>query len=200
MSDDMNDKHKERLSAFVDNEIGLNALSELASGDPLLHRYQLIGDAIKGDLCDASLVDVSARVKVAIESELAHSADSIKVGQSRTSKKSSSAQPWIDFSAWLRPVGGMAVAASVAIVMVMVINQPETDEIGVSATGSQVAIDTRPVVSLPVSNVKNNLSNSINSGLVNIKNKDESEDDLDKGKSSNKIGTVKVYPQNNINQ
>lgn len=195
MSDVMNDKHKERLSAFIDNEIGPDALSELAAGDSLLHRYQLIGDAIKEDLCDASLIDVSARVKVAIESELTHSDARI-----RTSKKSSSAQPWIDFSAWLRPVGGMAVAASVAIVMVMVINQPETNEIGVSGAGSQVAIDTRPVVSLPVNNVKNNLSSSINSGVAIIRNKGDSEDDLDNDKSRNKKGAVRVYPQNNVNQ
>lgn len=188
MSNEMNNKHKEQLSAFIDNEIGPDELSELASDSALLHRYQLIGDAVKGNLCDASLIDVSAQVKLAIESEPVHSA-----AQKSVSQKSSSAQSWFDFSAWLRPVGGMAVAASVAIVMVMVTNQPETAETGI-ATGSQVAIDirtdTRPVTSLPVNNVDPRLSDMIKTNAAD----DELEDDLKKNTA------VNGFPQDNTNQ
>lgn len=179
MSDDMNDKHKEQLSAFIDNEIGPQALSEIEGGDPLLHRYQLIGEAVKGSLCDASLIDISAQVSLAIENEPAHSADLIKNERVKSSPQSSTAQSWFDLSGWLRPIGGMAVAASVAVVMVMVINQPETSEIGINGAGSQIAIDTRPVVSLPVNNIDHNISNKLNLDVVN--NKDaQSEDDVKK--------------------
>ena len=192
----MNDKYKEQLSAFIDNEIGPKALSELESDSSLLHRYQLMGDAIKGDLCDASLIDVSAQVSMAIENEPAYSAGSIKTEQVKTSQQSSSARPLFDFGAWLRPVGGVAVAASVAVVMVMVMNQPETNGIGVNGAGGQIAIDTRPVVSLPVSNVKHNISDTINTGTVNNKDEGQSEEDLKKLKKK----ALNISPQNAVSQ
>ena len=191
MSEDINDNQKEQCSAFIDNEIGPKALSDLVPSGDLLQRYQLIGEAMKGDLCDASLVDVSAAVSLAIENEPTYS----KV-QEKISQKSSSSQPWFNLSAWLRPVGGMAVAASVAIVMVLVMNQPETTESGIGAPAAQIAIDnTGPVMSLPVSNVNHNISDKINTKVVKSKD-DESEDDLKnlKNKAQN------AFPQNEISQ
>ena len=191
MSEDMNESQKEQCSAFIDNEIGPKALSELEVNGDLLQRYQLIGEAMKGDLCDAALVDVSAAVSLAIESEPVHS----KV-QGKISQKSSSSQPWFNLGAWLRPVGGIAVAASVAIVMVMVVNQPETNESGIGAPAAQIAIDnTEPVMSLPVSNVNHNISDKINTKVVKSKD-DESEEDLKnlKNKAQN------AFPQNEMSQ
>ena len=191
MSEDMNESHKEQCSAFIDNEIGPKALSDLAVNDDLLHRYQLIGEAMKGDLCDAALVDVSAEVSLAIESEPVPSKARVKASQNTSSK-----QPWFNLSAWLRPVGGMAVAASVAIVMVMVINQPETNESGIGAPAAQIAIDnTGPVMSLPVSNVNHNISDKINTKVVESKD-DESEKDLKNLK--NKVQNA--LPQNGMSQ
>ena len=172
----MNNNHKEHLSALIDNEIGPDALSDLEVNDSLLHRYQLIGDAIKGNLCDASLIDVSAQVRLAIESENAHSAAPVKAESVKTTQQVSSASHWFDFSAWLRPAGGMAVAASVAVVMVMVFNQPESNDIGINGLGSQVAIDTRPVLSLPVNNVNHSVSDAlkaVNSKAIDNKDKDD---------------------------
>lgn len=189
----MNDTHKEHLSALLDNEIESDTLSGLEASDSLLHRYQLIGDAIKGNLCDASLIDVSAQVRLAIESEPAHSADAVKAERVKTTPQSS-ARSWFDFSGWLRPMGGVAVAASVAVVMVMVLNQPETNDIGVGGAKGQVAIDTRPVLSLPVSNVNRTLSENIKA--ANSKDEDESEDDLKEIKNK----TVNAYPQDNVGQ
>ena len=191
MSEDMNDNQKEQCSAFIDNEIGPKALSDLEVNGDLLHRYQLIGEAMKGDLCDASLVDVSAAVSLAIENEPAHS----KV-QEKISQKSSSSQPWFNPSAWLRPVGGMAVAASVAVVMVLVINQAETNESGIGAPAAQIAIDnTGPVMSLPVSNVNHNISDKINTEVIKDK-ADESEEDLKNLKNK----ALNAFPQNEMSQ
>ena len=190
MSNEMNDKHKEHLSAFIDNEVGPDELADLTSGDALLHRYQLMGDAIKGNLCDASFVDVSAQVSMALEKEAAHSVSKVTTSQKTSSQKTSSqktsSKPLFDFGAWLRPVGGMAIAASVAVVMVMVVNQPESGDIGISS-GGQIAVDTRPVVSLPVNNVQHGFQHNANT----TKSKDELEEEL----RLKRMNTENNYPQ-----
>ena len=161
------EKIKQDLSAFIDNEVGPEALSQVGAADPLLHRYQLIGEAIRGQVSDAAMVDVSAQVKLAIENEPAHG-----VAQQQSSTKTVNSRSWFDISVWMRPLGGMAVAASVAIVMVMVVNQPDSEGVGSAGAGGQIAnIEAVPVVSLPVNNVSTN----------NIDNKkdDESEQELE---------------------
>lgn len=176
----MNDKHKEQLSVFVDNEIEPEALAQLDAGDAVLYRYQLMGDAIRAEVIDASLVDVSTQVKLAVENEPVHcvvhkviSQQSVK--QLQTSNRSTSEQSWFDFAAWMRPLGGMAVAASVAIVLVMVINQPDTEGNGITGIGGQLAVDTRPVVSLPVNNIDHGIGKL---NVTNIKNEDKSEEEI----------------------
>ena len=173
------EKSKQEFSAFIDNETGPDALSQIEDADPLLHRYQLIGEAIRGPVSDAALVDVSEQVKLAIENEPEHG-----VTQQQSSTRTAERQPWFDFSAWMRPLGGMAVAASVAIVLVMVVNQPESDSIGTGGTGGQIAnIEAVPVVSLPVNNVSTN----------NINNKVDEDSELDA--KNLKKSPVPAYPQ-----
>ena len=148
----LNDQQKEQLSAFIDNEVGPESLAEIDSADSSLHRYQLIGDAIRGQVSDASLIDVSAQLSLALENEPTYGDAASQTAQNAATAQINSA-PWFDFSGWLRPIGGMAVAASVAVVMVMVINQPDTSIPGASGTGGQMAtFESQPVVSLPVSN------------------------------------------------
>ena len=80
--------------------------------------------------------------------------------------------------------------------MVMVVNQPETNESAIGAPAAQIAIDnTGPVVSLPVSNVNHNISDKINTKVVKSKD-DESEEGLKnlKNKAQN------AFPQNEISQ
>lgn len=153
----MNDKHKEQLSAFIDNEIGPDELKNLDASDPALQRYQMMGDAIRGELSDASLVDISAQVKQAIENEPAHS-----VSKRNVTQQSSNSQPWFDLSAWMRPLGGMAVAASVALVMVVMVSQPDSDGVGPNNLGGQLAnIESQPVMGLPVNNLSGSISDRI---------------------------------------
>lgn len=178
-SENMNDRHREQLSAFIDNEVGPEELSGLEAGDVSLHRYQLIGDAIRGSLSDASLVDVSAQVRAAIDAEPAHS-----ISTRKTAQATSSTGTWFDLGAWLRPVGGLAVAASVAVVMVLVVSQPETGEIGINNSGGQVAIDSRPVVSLPVNNAADHPS-AVTHGRVT--------DDEEETPDNRQV--IQVYPQ-----
>ena len=144
-------------------------------------------------MCDALLTDVSAQVRLAIENEPVYSSDPIKTERVKATQQTS-ARHWFDLSGWLRPMGGMAVAASVAVVMVMVINQPETGDIGINGAGSQVAIDTRPVLSLPVNNVDHTMSEVINA--ANSKVEAESQDDLENLKNK----TIDARPQQNLNQ
>jgi len=176
----ISEKQKENLSAFVDNEQVSEELANYGVDNRLLHRYQLMGDAIRGSVSDATLVDVSEQVRLAIQSEQSHAGAKHKI-----TEQSAGDQPWFDFGAWLRPLGGMTVAATVAVVMVMVFNQPVTDGIsapGIAANGvdGQIAnINTRPVVSLPVSNIDSNLDRDTERNAIsrNIKG---SEKELEK--------------------
>ena len=146
--------NKEDLSAFIDNEVDAKTLSQIESTDPLLHRYQLMGEAMRGPVCDAAMVDVSAQVQQAIADEPVYGAI-----PKRAPVQTKNSQPWFDFSAWMRPIGGLAVAASVAIVMVMVVNQPDPEGLGSGNGSGQMAnIEIAPVVSLPVNNTTTNIT------------------------------------------
>lgn len=173
----LSDKQKENLSAFIDNEQVPEELANYGVDAALLHRYQLMGDAIRGSVSDAALIDVSEQVKLALENEPVHSGVMHK-----TSQQPADSQSGFNFGVWLRPLGGLAVAASVAVVMVMVVNQPDTDGvthgIGVNGVDGQIAnINTQPVVSLPVSNRDRNNAN-------NLKMINGSESDLEEVKKS----------------
>ena len=171
--------NKEHLSAFIDNEVDAKTLSQIESTDPLLHRYQLMGEAMRGQVSDAAMVDVSAQMHQVIADEPVYGATPEAVPVD--SKES---QPWFDFSAWMRPIGGLAVAASVAIVMVMVVNQPDSEGIVSGNGNSQMAnIETAPVVSLPVNNTTTN--------LIDMNKDDKTKEELVESKRQPASG----YPQ-----
>jgi len=110
MGDKMNDKLNEQLSAMFDGEL------EEHEHELLLHRlkqdekmqksfahYQLIGDAMRHDLDKGATVDLVARVSRQLESESALTADRVAKLPMKI----------------LRPVAGLAVAASVAAMAVV---------------------------------------------------------------------------------
>ena len=101
----MNIPLEERISALFDDEVGAfeaRRLTDELLGDPELQRrwgrYQLIGDALRNELPAQVSCDFAERVHVAIAREPALQA--APTGRVRPR--------------WLKPLAGLAVAASVA--------------------------------------------------------------------------------------
>lgn len=139
---------KEKISAWLDDAIQTNELDSLEVDQDersfsTAARYQMIGEALRGRVSDASMINISARVREAIEQEAAPVSTARTAPAARRESK-----PLFDFGAWLRPVGGLAVAATVAMVMVVTLTdrQAETPYTPVASSGQL------PVQALPVSN------------------------------------------------
>jgi len=143
---------KEKISAWLDDAIEYNEVGSLQTEQDdraftTAARYQMIGDALRGKVTNASMIDISASVREAISRE----PDFVPVARpGRPSQRHSQrkAKPLFDFGSWLRPVGGLAVAATVAMVMVVTLTdqQAGTDSALVADVGQQ------PVQTLPVNN------------------------------------------------
>jgi negative regulator of sigma E activity len=139
---------KEKISAWLDDAIQYNELDslEIDSGKHAFStaaRYQVIGDALRGRVADAAMIDVSASVREAIRQEGPLVSTHRPASAAQRERK-----PLFDFGAWLRPVSGLAVAATVAMVMVVTLTdqQTETNNPTIANVGQQ------PVQSLPVNN------------------------------------------------
>ena len=139
---------KEKISAWLDDALEYDEASSIEleqdnNGYPAMARYQMIGDALRGDITSASMTDISASVREAIRQEpaLSPAANPVRSRQH--------AKPLFDFGSWLRPVGGLAVAATVAMVMVVTLTDQQTP-----ATGNAVIanVGQQPVQALSVSN------------------------------------------------
>ena len=103
----------EHLSSLMDGEMsretGLFMARRLSSDDDLGQawgRYHLIRDCLRRSGTQASFVDISARVRLALDSE---------PEQQPTGRK----------AAWFRPAAGMAIAASVALLAIGVVGNPQ---------------------------------------------------------------------------
>ena len=139
---------KEKISAWLDDAIEYNEVDSLDTEQDkraftTATRYQMIGDAIRGRVTEASMIDISASVREAVSSEPE------LVPVTRTARPiQREAKPLFDFGSWLRPVGGLAVAATVAMVMVVTLTdkQTGTDSAVVANVGQQ------PLQALPVNN------------------------------------------------
>jgi negative regulator of sigma E activity len=142
-------KRKEKISAFLDNDLhqeelmsfSLSAESEDAQ---IAQRYQLIGDALRGELNNASFIDVSHAVREALAGE--NIADAVtkiadKPSRKADSRPSSVASSAWGFSGWFKPVAGLAFAVMVAVVMVLTISEQDGAALAPVATN----IDTMPV-------------------------------------------------------
>ena len=141
--------NKEQISAWLDDAADASEVASLnaggeAKGYGTAARYQMIGDALRGQVSDASMIDVSAAVREAIEQEPAFEAAARPAAVQQPRR---SIFDGFDLGSWLRPVGGLAVAATVAMVMVVTLTeQPITDNANFPNVGQQ------PVNSVPVSN------------------------------------------------
>ena len=143
---------KEKISAWLDDAIEYNEADSLETEQggqtfSTAARYQMIGDAVRGNVTDATLINISASVREAIsrEPELAPVARPARSSQRHSQRQ---AKPLFDFGSWLKPVGGLAVAASVAMVMVVTFTDQQAE------TGSAMVANVaqQPVQAIPVGN------------------------------------------------
>ncbi len=167
-------KRKEKISAFLDNDMHRDELMSFSlSAEPddakMAQRYQMIGDALRGEMSDSSFVDVSTAVSEALANE--NIADQIAAEPESLSKQSIEKSGFFDLSAWLKPVAGMAVAASVAVVMVVSVTQQDSSGIAPIATNIesqpsvQLAVDDKTEVQTTVGNKDTDLDPYINQHL-----------------------------------
>ncbi|MGD8801772.1 MAG: RseA family anti-sigma factor [Gammaproteobacteria bacterium] len=140
---------KEKISAWLDDALEYDEarsidVEQKNCAFSTAARYQMIGDALRGNVTNASMTDISANIREAISHEPALS-PAVKPAHSRQKTK-----PLFDFGSWLRPVGGLAVAATVAMVMVVTL----TDRHTTTGSGSAVIanVGQQPVQAVPVSN------------------------------------------------
>jgi negative regulator of sigma E activity len=154
-------KRKEKISAFLDNDMHRDelmsfSLSAEANDAKVAQRYQMLGDALRGKMSDSSFVDVSHVVREALAGENLASesgADQMSATKQKPSSLEQLSKPgFFDLSAWFKPVAGMAVAASVAVVMVVSVNQQ--NDAGVTPVAAQ--LEAQPAVQLAVDETINN--------------------------------------------
>lgn len=131
----------EKLSALLDNALDrkeLNRFMQDLRRDPVedaerMQRYQIIGDSMRDELSEASLMDVSAAVQRAIEQE-----------QTPRAARPGRIARLFSLPALVKPLSGMAIAASVAMVTVVAVRtvSTETEAPGVPAVAevSQQAV------------------------------------------------------------
>lgn len=147
MSTDKEKLAAEKISAYIDGAlnadeveslIGINESAEQTDNHfSAAARYHMVGDALRGELSDASMIDVSAQIHQAIRNESFDVMESTKpVTKSLLSESRSNFFAWLD--SFSRPLTGMAVAASVAMLMVVTVIQIESPENGQQLASSPV--------------------------------------------------------------
>lgn len=156
MNEESNNKEREKISAYLDDDLSqseLGALDDISSrqrgGLGIVSRYQLIGDVLRGQLGDASMVDVHLQVREALRDEEIRQEKQVdnKVVD-RGNSIFDLAFSWLN-PAWYRPAAGLAVAASVAMVMVNTVSHEEMVS-DINQVAENAMTDNVPVISMPV--------------------------------------------------
>ena len=135
-------KRDEQLSALLDNALDarqLQAFMQDLKRDPVAdaetaQRYRLMGDAMRDEVDQSSFMDISASVSRAIERETAHG---IEMATARKSFDLSAL-----LSAWFKPVAGVSVAASVAVVTLLTFNSINQSPNAANPAQQQMAQNT----------------------------------------------------------
>lgn len=136
----MSDRRLEKTSALLDNQIADQ--QQLASElDVLLadeeacrswQRYALIGQVMRGEAELNQPLDISAQVRSRLAAEPAVKGTVVKpeFGQRARPAANSGGTLINAASRWLKPAGSIAIAASVAVVAVLSVQQPLVDPAG----------------------------------------------------------------------
>jgi sigma-E factor negative regulatory protein RseA len=135
-------KRDEQLSALLDNALDaqqLQAFMQDLKRDPVAdaetaQRYRLMGDAMRDEIDQSSFMDISAAVSRAIERETAHGAEE---APARTPFNLGAL-----LNAWFKPLAGLSVAASVAVVTLLTFNSINQSPDVVSPAQQQMALST----------------------------------------------------------
>ena len=114
-------KREQQISAILDDHLDPQALNEFMQDlkrDPdmdaeSMKRYQMMGDVMRDELNAASFMDISAAVHRAVDLEPGYQVSDSPAVAKKESK------PLFDLSAWTKPLAGMAIAASVAMMTVV---------------------------------------------------------------------------------
>lgn len=131
----------EQLSALIDNALNEQQLQSfmqdlkrdsIADGEKA-QRYHLIGDAMRDELDQSSFMDISAAVHRSIEQEPGLSETEITTGVETRSKFDLASL----IASWVKPLTGMAVAASVAMVTLFTFSAVQNNDS--SGQSSQLA-------------------------------------------------------------
>jgi len=140
----------EKISAYLDDEIHQDeimsfSLSAEEDDAAVSTHYRLIGDILRGEQTELSLLDVSDAVRQALAEENLFD-EPVPHTAARSAQTARLAEPSLAgvldrlTSGWLKPLAGMAVAASVAVVMVLVVMQNNIQSsTAQSSTGGQMA-------------------------------------------------------------
>jgi len=164
-------KRKEKISAFLDNDLHRDelmsfSLSAESDDAEIAQRYQMVGDALRGEMSESSFVDVSHAVREALADE--NIVDEMPVASTTPDKQISSGFDW---SSWFRPAAGMAVAVFVAVVLVTTLSEQGDDGFAEVADNTvqqpaiQVAIDDKSANQKIVGNKSMNLNPYISQHL-----------------------------------
>ena len=163
----LTNKRKEKISAFLDNDIHRDelmsfSLSADADDATTAQRYQMMGAVLRGELSDSSFVDVSQAVREALADETKYSMDvatqsdfentsndSSDESSAKTAKTNNGAG-FFDFSDWLKPVAGMAIAVFVAVIIVTTVSESDTAAVVAESTAKDVV--TQPAVQVAIEN------------------------------------------------
>lgn len=152
----LTNERKEKISAFLDDDMHRDelmsfSLSGEAEDAEVAQRYQMMGDALRGEMSDSSFIDVSAAVREAVSTEETYSiTQSSRASDDARRHDERSSGLFSSLSSWLRPVSGMAVAASVAMVMVFTFSEDTATTPGLADNSQQSG--ERSAIQLAVDN------------------------------------------------
>ena len=145
-------KRKEKISAFLDNDMHHDelmsfSLSAEAKDAEAVQRYQMIGDALRGELSNASFVDVSHAVREALADENFAEASALQTKAAPANDKwSLLSLTSLDVSAWFKPAAGLAVATTVAVVIVMSLSVQESSTLSPNGSPVATSVESQPLV------------------------------------------------------
>lgn len=122
----------EKLSALLDDALEGQQLTDFMQDlkrDPIAdaetaQRYRLMGDVMRDELDQSSFMDISSAVHRAIENEPELDQTPVESGAKKKNRQNISGV----FSNWLKPLTGMAVAASVAMVTLVTFNTVQNSD------------------------------------------------------------------------
>lgn len=153
-------KHNEKISAFLDNGIHSDelmsfSLSSEAEDAKVAQRYQMVGEALRGELSDSSFIDVSQAVREALadeniatqmdtQSAVVNSAKSSQAQATDNAKADNekSSTGFFDWSSLFKPAAGMAMAALVAVVMVTTLSD-QGDDFATNSVATEKVSDVK---------------------------------------------------------